>query len=681
MQDHFKCDEMVGDMSKKNIIYGVIAALLLANPLQALEPAKKPLAKKAPTATVKVTVAKVPKAKVGPEETARARFLHAESAFKQGQHALYEKLKKGLEHYPLYPYLLFEEHLRNIHTLSLAEFQSFMTKYADSPLSEQLRTQFLHATAKQEAWQSFLKAYVPNEDLSLQCHFLWSEHNAKDNKHDALQQVKPLWLRGTKPPEACHKLFKAFEASPLMTRSLIWQRIKLAIQQNNEALARAMTTFIPKAEKALVELWILIHKNPYLITQKKYFKDKHAANLEMIVHGVSVIAKKHPETAIQVWQQLHKDHPFQERHWGLVVRAIGLSFAADRHPDAEKWLRKVPASEANTLVHEWRIRVALLKEDWQSVLHWTTTLPQPLNQHEAWNYWQAIALDKLDHPSEAAAIFSKLAKTRSYYGFLSSQKLQKPYSIDHQKMVLEENALFEINRRKSVQRARELLLIGREDKARTEWLYICQRMTDKDRHAAATLAIQWNLPNWSILALSKAHNKNALELRFPLVHTQSIMQEARRHQIDPSLVFAVTRQESAFVNNAKSPAGALGLMQLMPGTAHMVAKKHQISLQGHQKIFEPATNIRLGTSYLRMMLDTYQNHPALATAAYNAGPGRVRKWMPENTMPADAWVETIPIRETRDYVQNVMTYAVIYQQLLGLQNKPVIYPLHIQKSL
>lgn len=679
---------MVDTMSRKNIILVLIATLVVttwtyANPSQATKtsPAAKPKAAKTPVAKVaaKAPALKVAKAPTSPEEQLRARFLHAESAFKQKQLALYEKLKKGLEHYPLYPYLLFAELSAKIQTLSLDEFQSFMTKYPDSVLSEQLRKQFLNATAKKEEWSSFLKAYVPSEDLSLQCHFLWSEHSLKKNQHNALHQVQALWLRGTKPPEACHKLFQAFEASPLMTRPLVWQRIKLAILQNNEALARTMTGFIPKAEKALVELWILIHKNPSLVTQKKYFKEKHAANLEMIVHGVSLIAKKNPETAIQIWQQLHKDHPFQERHWGLVVRAIGLAFAGDRHPEAEKWLRKVPNSEANAQVHEWRIRVALLKEDWKSVLHWTTTLPVPLNQHEAWHYWQAMALDKLQHSQEANAIFAKLSKTRSYYGFLASQKLQKPYSIDHQKLSLDDNALAEINRKKSVQRARELYLIGREAKARTEWLYICQRMTDKERHSAASLALKWNLPNWSILALSKAHNKNALELRFPLVHTQSIMQEAHRHQIDPSLIFAVTRQESAFVNNAKSSAGALGLMQLMPSTAHMVAKKHQINIHG-QKLFEPATNIRLGTSYLRMMLDSYQNHPALAAAAYNAGPGRIRKWLPEKAMPADAWVETIPIRETRDYVQNVMTYSVIYQQLLGLKNKPVIYPLHIEKQ-
>jgi soluble lytic murein transglycosylase len=181
--------------------------------------------------------------------------------------------------------------------------------------------------------------------------------------------------------------------------------------------------------------------------------------------------------------------------------------------------------------------------------------------------------------------------------------------------------------------------------------------------------MRWGLPNWSILALSKATDKNALELRFPIVHSSSIIQEAKRNQLDPAMVFAVTRQESAFVAHARSSSGALGLMQLMPATAQLVAKKSLTKYKGHSALLEPATNIRLGTHYLKMMLDSHENHPILATAAYNAGPGRVRKWLPEKESPADAWVENIPFKETREYVKNVMTYTIIYQQLLGQKLK------------
>lgn len=610
---------------------------------------------------------------VGAELTSqRARFLQAESVLMQGQNALYEKLKTKLIHYPLYPYLLFSEYDRKIQTLSLADFQNFMKNYPDSPLAEQLRQRWLHTKAKQEKWKDFLTAYIPTKDRTLQCHFFWAElHNQKD-KMTVLKQVEPLWLNGKESPKACEALFKVYEASSLMSRAVVWQRIKLAVQEGNEKLARSLSKYIKRSEVALVELWILIHNNPYLVTQRKYFNAEHPANLEMIVHGVSQIAKTKPETAIQMWQKIGKQYPFTERHWGLVVRAIGLAFAMQRNPEAEKWLSKVPNIYANSLVHEWRIRVALAKEDWPTVLHWYKQLPQDLADNEAWSYWQARALEKVNRIKESQTLLTKLSQTRSYYGFLASQHLQKPYPISHQKFAINNSTMASIAQKSAVLRARELFLLNREGKARAEWVTSTQKMNDTERHAAAQLALRWGLPNWSILALSKATNKNDLELRFPLFYSQPIIQEAKRNQIDPALIFAVTRQESAFVTNARSSSGAYGLMQLLPTTAQLVAKKHQLPFKNTTTLMEPTANIQLGTRYLRMMLNQNHNHPILAAAAYNAGPGRVKKWMPTYDMSADAWVETIPFKETREYVKNVMTYTVIYKQLLGHRPKHII---------
>jgi soluble lytic murein transglycosylase len=195
-------------------------------------------------------------------------------------------------------------------------------------------------------------------------------------------------------------------------------------------------------------------------------------------------------------------------------------------------------------------------------------------------------------------------------------------------------------------------------------------MTDKEKHAAAHLAIKWDLPNWSILALAKADNKDDLSLRFPVVYTKHILKEAQKHQIDPAWILAVTRQESAFVPHAKSAAGAVGLMQLIPSTAHMVARKKQIPFSSSSNLLEPHTNIQLGSGYLKMMLEQHRNNSVLATAAYNAGPGRIRKWLPTFDMAADLWIETIPYKETREYVKNVLTYTAIYQEILG--GKPTL---------
>lgn len=598
-------------------------------------------------------------------EAKRALFLRAEAALAEGKIAFYQKLKEKLIDYPLYPYLLYSEYDRRLSNLNYQDFQQFLDKYPDTPLAEQLRFKWLQAKAKQEDWQGFIQAYQPTNDVSMQCYYLWASLRTQKDTQVILKQIQPLWMNGKQPPKSCEAVFSVWEKSGAMTHSMVWQRIKLLIQEGNGALARRMANYLKRSEVALVELWLMIHNNPLLVMERKYFTEKHPAHLEMIVDGVALIARSKPDEAIQIWQKIGHQYKFTERHWGLVVRAIGLSFALQRNPEAEKWLSKVPAIYCNAAVHEWRVRMSLAKEDWATALNWIKAMPETLAKAEEWQYWKARGLERVNQRPESQAILTKLTKSRSYYGFLASHLSLKPFSILQHKIIMERGLVQAMAVKPSVLRARELQTLGRFAKARTEWQFITGRMSDKEKHIAANLAIHWNLPNWSILALSKADNKDDLSLRFPVVYGSHILKEAHKNQIDPALIFAVTRQESAFVPHAKSSAGAMGLMQLIPSTAQMVARKNRITIGHHSELLEPFTNIQLGSGYLKMMLENHKNNTVLATAAYNAGPGRVRKWMPTYDMSADIWIETIPYKETREYVKNVMTYTVIYQEILG----------------
>lgn len=609
-------------------------------------------------------ISSTPAATPNKAETERALFIRAETAFTKGRMTEYLALKKKLNHYPLYPYLLYREFEQNMSSLNHQSLLGFIENYHDSPLSEQLRTKWLQTKAKQENWKDFLKGYTPTEDLSLQCQAIWAELQTLPDPKTTLAKIQPIWIKGKQIPKSCEAPFALWEKSGLMTHPMAWQRVRAAIQEGNEAIARKTAKYLKKSEFALVELWLMIRKNPFLVTHKKYFKEDHPAYLEMLVDGVSLIAKSKPDTAITIWKQISHQYPFRERHWGLVVRSIGLTYAFQKHKDAEKWLNKVPAIHTDKAVHEWRIRIALHNGDWHGVLRNTRQLPETLANAEEWLYWHSRALEMVNQSKESQEILNKLAKSRSYYGFLASQQLFKPVSLLHNKMNVDKEMLQKISKNKAVRRAHELYCLGRYEKARSEWQFSTQKMNETDKHAAANLALQWNLPNWSIIALAKADNKNDLSLRFPMVYGQHIISEAKRNTLDPAWILAVTRQESAFVPHAKSSAGALGLMQLMPSTAKMVAKKRQVQL-GTSGLLRPETNIQLGSTYLRMMLDEHKNHHVLATAAYNAGSSRVRKWLPSYDMAADIWIETIPFKETREYVKNVMAYTVIYQELMG----------------
>jgi len=610
-------------------------------------------------------------------ETERRLFLQAEAALKQGKMASFQSLKKQLVHYPLYPYLIHAELNRRFASLEASEFEAFVHRYADSPLSLQLRQRWLYLQAKENKWVNFQQAYKPSTDTSLQCHKLWADLQTQPQSQ-ALDNVMPLWLTGSSQPKACEPLFKAWQLSGRMIRPLIWQRIKLAIQAGNTSLAKKLSEHLPKAERLWVDLWIMVHENPSLIAKPHHFKSKHPAISEILVHGLSEIARKNPEEAIPLWKTLNQRYAFSERHWALVVRAIGLSLATQKNLTAEKWLTRVPDRYTNQAVHEWRVRVALLKEDWQTVLKWLDELPEPLANSEAWQYWRARALDRLGHTQASQLILTKLAPFRSYYGFLANQRLLKPYAFAQQKISVPQSVVDQVSKLPAILRAQELYHLGRGNQGHQEWQLALKNLPDLEKQAAARLALTWEAPNWSIMALAKSLNHGgAWELRFPMGHSHHILQAADRHQVDAAWIFAIARQESAFVTTARSPVGALGVMQLMPKTAEMLAKKLRHSNKSGLDLFEANTNIHLGSHYLKMMLENHQKNPVLATAAYNAGPGRVQKWLPDYDTAADAWIETIPYHETRDYVKNVLTATMIYQQLLGkkrnlTQHMPVI---------
>ena len=213
-------------------------------------------------------------------------------------------------------------------------------------------------------------------------------------------------------------------------------------------------------------------------------------------------------------------------------------------------------------------------------------------------------------------------------------------------------------------RIEALLQLDETDLARAEWYYLMEQVSYEEKLQLGGLALAKGWHDLAVQASIRAEAWDVLELRFPTPMSQTFSQFAQARALEPSLLYALARQESALYPKAKSPVGATGLMQLMPATAKHTAKKWGYPQPRPQQLVEPALNIRLGSAYLRELLDQYQGNRVLATAAYNAGPGRVRQWRTESGMPMDAWVESIPYRETRNYVQNVLVYNVIYQQQL-----------------
>jgi soluble lytic murein transglycosylase len=308
----------------------------------------------------------------------------------------------------------------------------------------------------------------------------------------------------------------------------------------------------------------------------------------------------------------------------------------------------------------------MLREDWPQVVSWIAALPQDERQDESWTYWLARALQGTGDTQAADALYRKTAHERTYYGFLAADRIGSEYHLDHIETPVSAALINEIAGLDAVKRVKELFALGRWGQAHSEWRAATAGMDNTRLQAAAKLAEQEGWHDRAIFTLAQTGYWDDLVLRFPLQHATLVEENAKRHGIDIAWVFAVMRQESAFMSNARSHAGAMGLMQLMPATARSVAKtmlNRKPPRRG--ELLEPDINIALGSAYLKQMKGELGDSAVLATAAYNAGPHRVTRWLPERTLPADIWIELVPFDETRGYLRRVLAYTVIYEKRMG----------------
>jgi soluble lytic murein transglycosylase len=347
--------------------------------------------------------------------------------------------------------------------------------------------------------------------------------------------------------------------------------------------------------------------------------------------------------------------------WDALQRRLALFVASRGHPDADRRLQELPARLVDESVEEWRVRVALQTRDWDGVLDRLQLMSTETAGRPQWRYWRARALESTGRRDDAVALYGDLSELRDYHGFLAADRLDRPYRIVHRPTVVPDARIRALAKEAGILRARELYRLQRLAEARVEWEQALAG-ADPDRlRSAARLADGWGWHDRAIVALGRTGDWDDLELRFPLPYRHALVDQARARGIDPAWVYAVARQESLFQTDARSGAGALGLMQILPDTGRNIAGELGVRWSGSYALLQPATNLRFGTHYLRRSLERLQNHPLLATAAYNAGPYRVLDWLPAgDPVPADIWAETIPFHETRGYVKRVMEYAVVY---------------------
>ncbi len=592
----------------------------------------------------------------------RRQFREARTALRLGQMSRFEALTARLRDYVLYPYLRYYQLRPNLARLAPPEVAAFLEAYPDSILATRLRTAWLERLAKEGRWGEFLSFYRPQEDLGMRCYELYARLVA-GREAGVAEEARTLWLTGASQPKSCEQAFAWLKRQGLLTRDLVWERLRLAMAQGHPGLAQHLSGELPAADRPWAKLWMEAHANPARALGRPELRRNDERAQEVAAHAIVRLAKRDVDRAHAQFQRRQLSSP---RLSAEVWRALALAAVDQDRPSAKTWLDRVGASAADAEVQRARLRYAVLARDFATLARWTEEEPAPEMTPLRWRYWRARSLELSGRPAAAEPLYRELARERDYYGFAAADRLGIPYRMNHRPTQV--NAADErwLSSQSVIVRARELDLAGYPSEARAEWNHAVANMAPSRILLAAAHAQRWGWFNQVIAALGKAKLYDDLELRFPMAFNDLVRENGRRQRLDPALVFGVIRAESAFHVEARSSAGALGLMQLMPATARITARHVGVVLGGERAILAPPTNVRLGTQYLREMLNRYHGNLAMMAAAYNAGPGRVEQWRPRaGCMDAELWVETIPFRETRRYVRNLLFYAAVYEWRLG----------------
>ncbi len=595
-------------------------------------------------------------ASVSSEAALRDEFLQAERQigslkFEQAQHVL-----KKFSAYPLQPYL---EQRRLQQFLTADErIAEFLQQYKDTPMDWPLRKSWLLDLARRQKGALYLANYSGSTDAELECLALRFKLAAKDADSNALwPEVSRMWVVGKSQPKACDPLFIAWRKAGQQTAERVWRRVSLAAEGGDASLIPYLKTQLPASQQYLADMYQQTRRNPAVIANNNFFSLKTAQERDIAAYGMKRLIWRHPDLALKVWSKFVNDPYFSAAQRLDVQRQFAIALASKGDNRASAWFNDLPPELIdNTLAH-WQVSHALAQLDWPAVQRVIEALPAEIAQDSSWQYWLARAYEQQGRADKAKPLFDALALQRNFYGFMAAAKLGLPPSLAHTPVTVSEQELAGLQQHPAVKRAQEWLALGRLTEARREWNYLQKASDEQQKLVSAKLAHQLQWYERAIFSLADVGYWDDVELRFPLAFQAEISQSAAKAEIESGWAMAIARRESSFMADAASPVGARGLMQLMPATAQQIAKKPVQLAQ----LYNPVVNIDYGTDYLNYLMKRNDGNLLMATAAYNAGYSRVKQWIPKDyAVPADVWVETIPYRETRDYVKAVMAYYQIY---------------------
>ena len=540
---------------------------------------------------------------------------------------------------------------------------AFIERHADSPLSDWMRGQAIaqYGQAGRPASLLAVADGVP-EGTARQCYYYTALLDRVPE--DAAQGGRELWRVGHSQPDACDTLFDTLRARGEIGQAHIWERMMLAWQAGETGLmnylGRQLSTDWQSARASLDRL----RKDFAAVTEVPACTGPGCQGsgplFAAAMHGFT---RADTEAALEAWRKVSPRLSLEARHRDAIERDLAF-YAMVRDIDSHGgWRDEAVARLGDADLLELRVRSALADRDWSGVIDWVHRMPDATRQEARWQYWLGRALEQLGDPATAEKAYAAAADERNFFGFAAADRLGRPYALNLERNVIDAATRQRVADWPVVQRTEALRRIDEPGLANSEWYRAVARATPDEARALADYAAQQGWLAELVQTTIVGQMWDALAWRFPEAYRDDFLHWGGEMDVDPYLLMGIARRESAYNPVALSPAGARGLMQLMPATAAQLGRRLGIGDPGPYGVLDPEVNIRLGSTYLGELIDRYSGNRLAAAAAYNAGPSRVDRWLRDAPEAFDLFVESIPFRETRNYVQAVLAYRVIFESL------------------
>ena len=581
----------------------------------------------------------------------------------------------GIAAHPAYGWVEYAALRRNMDLMLPAQAQAFLGRYRGQPVAETFRADWLASRSRVKDWAGFRAAWSPQvRSTSLRC----AELNARlaTGAADAqwTSDAQALWRSSAKAfPSECDEPFAALAMRGGLTPALRWERLEKAAAEWDPEVMRSATAGLPADEAALANDYAAFVQaiHPRALNWPKTARSRLIAS-----HGLARLGKSVPGTAEAQLPKYAQALGFTEEDRARVLYQIALWTVASYEPESARRLAAVPASAYDERLHEWRVREALARSDWRAALDAIRRMGDKQRSDSRWTWFEARMAELTGDKAGAQALYRKAAQKSDFHGFLAADRLDQPYALCPWLPDDSAAAKAAVARDPALVRAISLFRAERKAWAQKEWEDALSRFDQAQRRLAVAVAQEGGWFDRGVFGLVNVGGKNYPEetrlyqLRFPIHHADTIRREAAKHRLDPAWVAAEIRAESVFDPRARSPANAMGLMQVLPGTGAEVARKAGLPWGGAQSLYDADTNIVLGTTYLRQLLDKYEGKPYEVIAAYNAGPAPLARWKTQRPgMDPDIWIETISYKETRDYVARVLSFSTVYDWRMSASDK------------